>query len=431
MKVVHIASRNQFGGAARAATRLHDGLRRLGVASRMFVRERIGDDPSVLAFTPSATPSAQRTRLARGREVAHQFDAYRGSRPGWCERFSDDRTDIGAELATQAPAADAFVLHWVSGFVDYAATLPTLARRAPLVWVLHDQNPFTGGCHYDAGCGTWTSGCGACPQLGSRAVDDLTAQIWRRKRALFDSLPDDALHIVTQCEWMADGVRASLLRRFPLSVIPPAVDTDVFAPRDRARVRAALGIPDGAFVALFIATSIANQRKGVHHVRQAFAAWSGGGPLLLTVGRGEPGALSERHRHLGAIEDDARLAELYSAADVLVVPSSQDNMPMTVLEAMACGTPVVGFAAGGLNDLVRPGETGTLVAAGDAGALRLALETLWRDPMRQSRMRLTSRRVALAELSLDAQASRHLALYQALQRARREGNHDRAAQYPG
>lgn len=413
MRVVHLARRDRFGGAARAAARLHIGLRRLDVDSRMIVRERLGDDPSVRASAASEHPDAERARRERGAALAGEFDVYRASRPAWCERFSDDRSDIGGALAAQVPDADAVVLHWVSEFVDYAAALPILARRAPLVWVLHDLNPFTGGCHYDAGCGRWTIGCGSCPQLGSRREDDLSARIWARKRAIFDALPDDALHVVAQCRWMADCVRRGLLRRFPLSLIPPAVDTDVFAPRDRGRARAALGIAGDAFVVLFLATSIDNPRKGVRHVAEAFAGWSGDdGPLLLTVGRDEPGRrLSAAHRHLGRIEDDARLADAYAAADVTLVPSSQDNMPMAALESLACGTPVVGFAVGGLRDLVRDGETGMLVAAADARGLRGALDALRRDPARATRMRAACRRVALDEYRLAVQASRHRELY--------------------
>lgn len=382
----------------------------------MIVRERIGDDPTVHAVAASSDPDADRRRRDRAATLAGEFAAYRATRPSWCERFSDDRSEIGGALAAQVPDADAVVLHWVSEFVDYAATLPILARRAPLVWVLHDLNPLTGGCHYDAGCDRWTAGCGACPQLGSSAADDLSSRIWARKRALFDALPDQALLVVAQCRWMADCVRRSLLQRFPLSLIPPAVDTDVFAPRDRTRARAALRVAGAAFAVLFVATSIDNARKGVRHLAAAFGGGPGGdGPLLLTVGNGEPSRrLSATHRHLGRIEDDARLADVYSAADVTVVPSAQDNMPMAALESLACGTPVVGFDVGGLRDLVRQGETGLLVPADDARGLFEAIETLRRDPTRASHMALACRRAALTEFRLEVQASRHRDLYRTL-----------------
>lgn len=423
MKVLHIGSRDRFGGAARAAAGLHVGLRRLGVESQMLVRERLGSEPSVISFIPSDDADARRARTARARDLARELDAYAASRPAWCERFSDDRSEVGGDLAAQVPPTDVQVLHWVSEFLDYSAALPVLARRAPLVWVLHDLNPFTGGCHYDAGCGRWAGGCGVCPQLGSRAPDDLTAQVWARKQTLFDALPVDALHVVAQCRWMADCVRRSLLRRFPLTLIPSAVDTDVFAPGDRAHARAALGIAPEAFVALFVASSIRNPRKGWRHVTEALAAWPGHDcPLLLTVGRDDPDhPLSPTHRHLGRIEEDARLAAVYSAADVTLVPSSQDNVPMTVLESMACGTPVVGFAIGGLRDLVRTGQTGALVAPEDSAALREALASLWRDPARAAQMRPACRRVALAEFTLDVQARRHRDLYRTLPRPRAPG----------
>ena len=420
MRVVHIARRDRFGGAARAAARLHLGLRRLDVDSRMIVRERIGDEPSVRAFAASDDPDAERARRERGHALAREFDAYRATRPAWCERFSDDRSDIGGALAEQVPDADAVVLHWVSELVDYAATLPALARRAPLVWVLHDLNPLTGGCHYDAGCGRWTAGCGACPQLGSRAADDLSSQIWSRKRALFDALPDRALHVVAQCRWMADCVRSSLLRRFPLSMIPPAVDIDVFAPRDRMRARAALGIADDAFAVLFVATSIDNPRKGVRHVADAFAAWPARRRTAAAHRRQRrawpaPVGLSPPHRsHRRRYPPRRRVQRRRRHAGAVVAGQHADGCRR--IDGLR-------HAGGGLRRrrparLVRDGETGTLVPPDDARGLFAAIEALRRDPTRATRMRLACRRVALAEYSLEVQAARHRDLYRTLPRAR-------------
>lgn len=415
MRILHLASRDQRGGAARATAHLHVGLRRLGAGSQLFVRERFGDDPSVTAFVPSVDPDARRARQARADELAREFEAYGATRPAGYERFSDDRSDVAAELLPQLPPADVTVLHWVSGFVDYAAVVPVLARRAPLVWMLHDLNPFTGGCHYDAGCDRYAVGCGACPQLGSQATDDLAARIWARKQALFAALPDDALHVVAPSRWLAGCARRGLLRRFPLSVIPYAVDTDRFAPRDRAAARARLGIAASAFVILFVATSIDNGRKGLGQLIAALADRpSADRPLLLTVGRGARHDVPPPHRHLGLIEDDAFLAEIYSAADVMVAPSTQDNLPMTVLESLACGTPVVAFDSGGLTDLVHAGRTGMLVRAADTRALGDALFALSREPAAAARMRAPCRAAAVAERSLERQASRHLDLYRRL-----------------
>ena len=425
MRIVHVASRDQRGGAARAAAGLHAGLRRLGLDSRMFVRERFGVDPAVLAFAPGEGGNGG----TRAHEIAREFDAYADTRPGWCERFSDDRSELGAEVLAQLPAADVTVLHWVSGFVDYGAVVPALARRAPLVWMLHDLNPFTGGCHYDAGCGRWVEGCGACPQLGSRAPDDLAARIWRRKRALFRGLPDHALHVVAASRWLGDCARAGLLGRFSVSVVPTAVDTDVFAPRDRMQARAALGIPAGAFVVLFTATALHNPRKGLRHLADAFAAWPRPPELLLlTVGRDDPAhALPVPRRHLGLVEHDADMAQALSAADVTVVPSAQDNLPMSALESLACGTPVVGFDTGGIPDIVRPGHTGMLVPPGDPRALGEVLRAWSQQPARAARMRPLCRAVALSDFSLAAQARRHLELYRTLRRPWDGVSDDRAA----
>ena len=133
----------------------------------------------------------------------------------WADRrvvfdsFSDDRTEFGADLLTGIPDADVYNLHWVGGFVDWAAVLPGLAERAPLVWTLSDLNALTGGCHYDHGCGRYREACGACPQLGSDDLGDRTAVILRRKLETLARLQPGALRMVAGSRWLADRVRES------------------------------------------------------------------------------------------------------------------------------------------------------------------------------------------------------------------------------
>ena len=276
------------------------------------------------------------------------------------------------------------------------------------------MNPFTGGCHYAHGCEGYVSACGACPQLGSSSRNDLSGQIWQRKRESFEKLEPEQLCIVAPSRWLATrAAHSALLGRFPVTHISNGVDTQLFTPQDRQSARQALNIPQDAQVVLFVAQSLHKRHKGFNLLAEAlYGLCDVPGLLLVTVGRGEPVVADHvAHLHLDRLNDDALLARVYSAADVFAIPSLQDNLPNTVLEAMSCGVPVVGFDVGGIPELVRPGVTGLLAPAGDADALGNAIGQLLHDSAQRAVMGLNCRRIAAEEYALEVQARRYGALY--------------------
>jgi len=414
VKIVHVSTVDAAGGAARAAYRLHDGLKRAGEESRMFVAWKTSDDAAVSQFRPSRKPMARIARTLRRMRIDRDARAAAGAARGGYSMFSDDRSQFAADPWAQLPAADVVQMHWVAGFVDYAAFFEALPRETPVVWTLHDMNAFTGGCHYDAGCGRFAGECGACPALASSAENDLSRQIWRRKRRVLDALTTGKLHVVTPSRWLAgEAKRSALFTKFNCSVIPYGLDTNVFQPRDARSARERIGIPPGAKVILFLADGVDDPRKGYEYlVRALDGAAFAGEVFLLTLGRGKPAEFRGfRHVHLEAVTDDRMLAEIYSAADVFVAPSLQDNLPNTVLEASACGTPVIAFNAGGISEAVRHGKTGLLVDVRDADGLRAALSGLLANDAMREEMRRNCRAVATAEYAIDIQARRYVELY--------------------
>lgn len=432
MRVLHLSLNDQAGGAARAAYRLHQGLRALGVESALLSAIKTSDDPSVGAL---GRPADRRTYLRRRLRLAlieRAYAAYPG-RPAGFEPFSDDRSQYGGELVRRLPPADIITLHWVARFLDYGAFFGSVPRRTPVVWRLSDMNPFTGGCHYDGGCERYLAMCGACPQLGSRRPNDLSNQVWRRKRAALDQVPPGRLQIVALNQWVAGAARrSSLLQGVPVHVIPNGLDTESFAPRDRALAREALGLPPDALVVLFVAASTTNRRKGFGLLAEALAGLSDlPGLQLISIGKGAP-RLEARipHLALGQLSQDRMLSIVYSAADVFAIPSLQDNMPSTVLEALACGTPVVGFDAGGIAEMVRPEVTGLLAPSGDVVALRAALRRLLADAELRRRLAVRCREVALQEYAQEIQARRYLALYEQILAQERPAAADTPAHAP-
>ena len=419
MRLLHINTMDNIGGAARAAHRLHTGLRRRGFDSSMFVAKRSSDDPAAVAFKPSTgLPGRLRRRLLH-EWITRSLARYRTSRPSGYELFSDDRTMYGRALVEQLLPCDVVNLHWVAGLLDYQSFFSRVPEDSPVVWTLHDMNPFTGGCHYDDGCGKFKQGCGACPQLGSEDKGDLSRRIWQRKKKAVSQVPPGRLHLVTPSRWLATEVqRSTLLGDLPVSVIPYALDTEVFAPREGAVARAALRVPPEASVVLFVSHGVDNRRKGLALLVEALSRLADIGNLfLLTLGQGQPALdLPFPHLHLGSLDNDHLLPLIYSAADLFVIPSLQDNLPNTVLESLACSTPVVGFNVGGIPDMVRPGETGMLAPAGDVAALANAISQLLQDDDMRTSMSETCRRVAVEQYRLDVQARRYAELYDSLVR---------------
>lgn len=415
MKVVHLSNFDDGDGASIAAYRLHWGLLRLGHDSTMLVAEKRTEDPTVQPFEPPRDLFSRLRRRLRREQITRSLARYRNSRPTGYELFSDDRTPHGGDLLAQLPAADVINVHVIRLFADYQAFFTVVPQRTPVVRTLHDMNFFTGGCHTDEGCGRYTERCGACPQLGSRKAKDLSHRIWQRKHAALSSVEPDRLHIVAPSRWLAnEAKRSSLLQRLPITVIPFGLDTEDFSPRDQVLARGMLGIPQDARVVLFVAEPITRRIKGFALLAQALNGLDDlASLLLLSVGSGRPPVKVQiPHLHLGYIRNNRLRALVYSAADVFVVPSLQENFPLTALEALACGTPIVGFAVGGIPEIVRTGSTGQLVPAGDVAALGITIRDLLRDPARRAQMAAECRRTAVQEYALERQVRRYLELYQ-------------------
>jgi glycosyltransferase involved in cell wall biosynthesis len=419
MKILHLSKNDRQGGAARAAYRLHEGLRRIGQESRMLVEARSSGDGAVITIQRPMDLRSRVTRGIRDYRIGRDFRRYSRSRPTGYDVFSDDRAGLGRTVVDQIPASDVINLHWVSDFLDHATFFDRMSGRCALVWTLHGMNPFTGGCHYDLGCERYLEACGACPQLGSSDQNDLSFSIWRRKRGMYGRMSPTDLHLVSPSRWLAaEATRSPLLKRFPVTVIPNGVDVETtFRPREQAPIRDLLGIPQSARVVLFVAEATDSPRKGFPLLIEALQRCVGKVPelFLVSVGNNSPRAeISVPWLHIGSVDNDRLLPLIYSAADAFAICSAQDNMPNTVLEALACGVPVVGTDVGGIPDMVRPGTTGFTVPLGDADALAAAIVRVLQDRGLAKEMSAACRRVAVDEYSTDLQARRYLALYREL-----------------
>jgi glycosyltransferase involved in cell wall biosynthesis len=383
----------------------------------MLVAERRTQDPGVMRANLSRSWGARVERNFRRLEVQWSASRYLSSKPAGTTFFSDDRTEYASGLVPQLPDCDVVNLHSVAGLVDYPTFFPALPPRLPLVWTLHDPNPFTGGCHNHGACPGCRHECGHCPVLGSTQEKDLSRAIWRRKKRAYSYIPEGRLHVVAPSRWLAAECRQSvLLGRFPVSVIPNGLDTTDFRPRDRAVAREVLGIKRDSKVVMFVAGNIGDPNKGLSLLLEALApSPANGGIHLLSVGRGSdfPGVRLPR-TNVGFIEGDRVLSWIYSAADIYVTPTLMDNLPNIVMESMSCGTPVIGFEVGGVPEMVHDGVSGFLVPKGDVAGLRQAILRVLNNPTLRAEMSENCRRIAVQVYDEKVQARRYLALYESV-----------------
>jgi len=410
MRILTVNSSDLDGGAARAAYRLHQGLLRIGVDSRMLVQSRSSDDQRVQGPRTSFDKAMSRLRPTLDLHPVRRYPTFGR------KMFSPAWLPFGG-LVDRINASDADVvhLHWITAGM---LRLEDLARvRKPMVWSLHDMWAYTGGCHYDEGCDRWKSSCGACPILGSTREGDLSRKVFQRKLATYSSLKE-RITIIGLSSWMAECAREStLLKGFRVEQLPNPIDTQVFKPVDRNVAKQILGLPTEKPLVLFGAVNAtADPRKGFPHLSEALRALPKGSVELAVFGASRPDQppdLGHPIHYLGRLHDDASLCVLYNAADVTVVPSLQENLSNTIVESLACGTPVAAFAIGGNGDMVEHGVNGVLVPAFDAGALAQGiLSSVAGD--RSPTLRENARRTALERFELKTVSERYGTLYRSL-----------------
>lgn len=407
-KVLHLSTHDLRGGAARAAFRLHRGLIELGIGSCMAVQVKSSDD-----FAIAAPPS----RLAK---LGHEFVSLLDRAPLVLHRtraataFDLQWTGSCRASVTSRMRPDLVHLHWVTGGFLRIETLRKLGR--PLVWTLCDMWPFTGGCHVSGDCDRYRTACGACWQLGSRADDDLTRWVWRRKHRAWRAID---LDLVAPSRWMADCARASsLFRDRPIRVIPNGVNTSIFKPLDRGWARCALNLQPERQVILFGALNLlGDANKGLVLLQEALLHLTqnltGSLPQLLIFGCSEP--IQPPHfrleaRYLGQIGDETTMALAYNAADLLVVPSRQESFCQTAAEALACGIPVAAFDATGLQDIVDHRVNGYLARPYDAADLADGMLWMLASDAR-TEMAERAREKALDAFALGSVVRRYADLY--------------------
>lgn len=364
MKVLFVNTNDTSGGAARAAMRIMRGVQQSGVEAQMFVKDKYSQSPDVIPLS-TYTPSSNwlfdifKWVIQKFKNRYHMFKWHPYKRTKQNVFMSDLRhTDIHGAL--QKLDYNILHLHWINNrFLD----IRELAKiHKPIVWTLHDSWPFCGVCHVPYECKKCQTHCGVCPMLGSKKEQDLAYEIFEKKLEAYKDLD---LHIVTPSRWLGDCAKKStLFRQFPIHVIPNCIDTDKFRPLDKAETRQKLGLSLQKKYLLFGAMHvITDENKGFNILLSALKCLTNTNAELIIYGTDdnlEQYTISVPYHVMGYIRSEEEMAQLCNVADVTIVPSLSENLSNTIMESLACGTPVVAFNIGGNSDMIDHQQNGYL-----------------------------------------------------------------------
>ena len=350
------------GGAAKAAFRLHNGLRYININSRMLAQYKTSSDPNIITNTNKLEKllNQMRPTLDNFPLKFYPKHDYGTFSPQWFP----DLMNLKIKHLSADIIPDIINIHWTCGYLK----IESIAKfKQPLVWTLHDMWAFTGGCHYSLGCNRYTKSCGNCVQLDSQKEQDLSRWVWERKAKAWQNLN---LTIVTPSNWLAKVAReSSLFKNYPIKVIPNGIDIQKYKPIDRKIARKWLNLPVDKKLILSGAAKSSSKRKGIHLLEKALQNLSSYkdevelitfGCLQTSEHNNEKYQRDFKCHYMGNLHDDISLALIYAAADVFVTASIQDNLPNTVMEALACGTPCVAFDIGGIPDMIEHQVNGYL-----------------------------------------------------------------------
>lgn len=406
MKILIVNSSDIEGGAARAAYRLHRALLSQGVDSQMLVQSKRSDDYTVIVETDKV------------KKILNKLRPFLDSIP---VRFYKNRTktlfssswlpfaNIVDKINEINP--DIVHLHWIcNGMMQ----IEDIARiKAPIVWSLHDNWAFTGGCHIKWECEKYKENCGACPRLGSEKENDLSRKIWHRKEKTFSKIPN--MTIVGLSKWLSDCAQKSTLFRDKNVVnLPNPIDTTIFKPFDKEKAKELWSLPHDKKLILFGANSATSDiNKGFKELSESLHKLDNKNIELVVFGSSKPKESQNfgfKTHYLGHLHDDVSLITLYSSVDVMVVPSLQENLSNAIMESLACGTPVVSFDIGGNSDMIEHKLNGYLAKPFDTTDLKNGIEWVL-NTSNYEEISINARKKVLKEFDSEIVAQKYIELY--------------------
>ena len=346
MKVLIVNTSERTGGAAVAANRLMKALNNNGVKVKMLVRDK---DTDALTVVPLSQSWRLRWHFLWERLVV--FCHLHFSRT---HLFEIDIANTGSDITRlrEFQEADIIHLHWINqGMLSLGGIRKILQSGKPVIWTMHDIWPATAICHLTLDCRAFTSECRNCRLLpGGGSSHDLAASVWRKKQQM---VADENIYYVACSRWLeSEAKKSALLKGQKITSIPNPIDTHIYKKGNKQEARQRLGLPLDRKLILFASQRVTNENKGMGYLIEACRQLADIPQLGLMIlgGHAEEVVpqLPLEAWPLGYVNDEQRVVDAYNAADVFVLPSLSENLPNTIMEAMACGVPCVGFKVGGI-----------------------------------------------------------------------------------
>ena len=345
MRILIVNTSERTGGAAVAANRLMKALNNNGAKAKMLVRDKETESLTVVPL-----PHSPRLRWHFLWERLVIFCRLHFSRQ---HLFEVDIANVGFDI-TKLPEfqeTDVIHLHWINqGMLSLKGIQKILQSGKPVVWTMHDIWPATAFCHVTLGCQHFTSQCGNCRLLpGGGSSNDFSTTIWKRKQRM---LADGSIYFVACSHWLeSEAKRSALLSGQKITSIPNPIDTRIYKKGDKQEARQRLGLPLDKKLILFASQRVTNANKGMDYLIEACRQLQLADAAVVILGGHAEEVVSQLSLEaypLGYVNEEQRIVDVYHAADVFVLPSLSENLPNTIMEAMACGVPCVGFKVGGI-----------------------------------------------------------------------------------
>lgn len=355
MRVLIINTSERRGGAAIAANRLMDALRNNGIQAKMLVRDKQTSQITVIGLNKSLWRIWQ---FVWERIVIWKANHFKKQ-----NLFAIDIANTGTDITTlpEFKQADIIHLHWINqGMLSLNDIQKILSSGKPVVWTMHDMWPCTGICHHARECEKYHQECNHCPYLyKGGGKKDLSNQVFKDKEVLYKLAP---ITFITCSQWLKEQAsQSALLKGHSIQNIPNPINTNLFRPRDKQEARRKSGLPSDKKLILFGSAKITDKRKGIDYFIESCKLLAEKYPeFMKDLGVVVYGKDSEQLKSqvpfqaypLNYISNEKELVDVYNAVDLFVTPSLEENLPNTIMEAMACGIPCVGFNVGGIPEMI-------------------------------------------------------------------------------
>lgn len=421
MNVLQLCTSDSIGGAARACFNINQSLNLAGINSDILVQQKKIKDNSTQEINVNLIEL-----LKTNFRVYADYLLIKLLTVTNRGRFTIPYLGTNIAEKSRVKNCDVINLHWINGgFLSLKSFEQLFKLNKPLVWTFHDMWGFTGGCHYSGSCDKYKTNCYNCPSLKIRGKHDLSNKIFRSKKELFLR---NKFHIVTCSNWLANEVSKSyLLRNFPVTVIPNPIDARIYKPYPKNAIRKELSISPDKLIFLFSSFTVGELRKGIKYLKDSLIKLyntrndlKDSIEIIVLGSAAKEFTIDIPFKTIipGRVNDNFRIAAYYSASDLFIAPSIQENLSNTVMESLSCGTPVLAFNIGGMPDMINHLQNGYLASTVNSNDLLDGM--LWfinLDENTKINLCINARKSVVDKFSPEKIANKYIDIYEKLLKA--------------